>query len=144
MGGACLANARLANQQDEPPAARERIFKVRTERGHFLLTPDEHSAREQGSSTYLFRRSLGRSRLSSIVFPDHLYNFAAGLEGGRTQCPTLHPQVIEETYILLLCQCVYEHLLYALFARRQDLCRTFDRGEPPIALRFCLNIKPGA
>ena len=43
----------------------------------------------------------------------------------------LHPQVIEETYVLLLCQYVYEHLLYALFARRQDLCRTFGRGESP-------------
>ena len=60
-----------------------------------------------------------------------MYNFDAELEGATGSAPTLHPQVIEETYILLLCQCVYEHLLYALFARRQDLCRTFGRGEPP-------------
>jgi hypothetical protein len=57
-----------------------------------------------------------QGRLSSIVFPGHLYNFDAGLEGAARSAPTLHPQVIDETYILLLCQCVYEHLLYALFA----------------------------
>jgi hypothetical protein len=53
MGGTCFANPRVADEQNKPSAACERVLEVCTEGRHFLFTPDENFARGQGGTTPL-------------------------------------------------------------------------------------------